>query len=145
MKIFISGLLALFLFAMASGIYFAYRNAEGLVEGNYYERGNAWFMARSEERRLGLDIVKPASLSTGSNEVKFILTEHGRPLRQADVKLFIGNVSNGDQDRSCPMKETAPGIYEARAIIPTTGKWLLRMDLATTQLKTSRSWFFDVR
>jgi nitrogen fixation protein FixH len=145
MKPFIAGLFAIFLFAMGCGIFFAYRNAEGLVETNYYERSSSWFQTKAEERRLGLEVEKPASLAAGKNEVKFVLSEHGQPIRNADVKLFIGNVSTNAYDFSSPMRETAPGVYEASAVIPSRGKWLLRMDLAATKLKTSRSWFFEVR
>ncbi|NTU67515.1 MAG: FixH family protein [Chlorobiaceae bacterium] len=145
MKPFIAAIFALFLIAMGCGIFFAYRNAEGLVEANYYERGSSWFQAKAEERRMGLEVAGPALLATGKNEVKFVLTEHGRPLRDAGVKLFVGNVSSKAQDFSSPMRETAPGIYEASAVVPAKGKWLMRMNLDAGKLKTSRSWFFDVR
>jgi hypothetical protein len=145
MKPFIAGIFALFLFAMASGMYVAFRDAEGLVETNYFERGNGWFRAKSEERRLGLVIGNPKSLVSGSNELKFTLTEHGKPLSKAQVKLFFGSVSSRALDFSCPTRETEPGVYEARAVVPSRGKWLVRMDLISDPLKTSRSWFYDVR
>jgi hypothetical protein len=145
MKPFIAALYALFIFAMASGIFVAYRNAEGLMESDYYQKGNGWFKAKTEERRLGLEVVKPESISTGSNEVQFTLSEHGKPLRKADVRLFIGNVSTKEHDFACRMQETAPGVYQTRAVVPTKGKWLLRMDLAAAQLNTSRSWFYEVK
>ena len=145
MKPFIAGIFALFLFAMGCGIYVAYHNAEGLVETNYYERGNSWFQVKKEEQRLQFSVRKPDSLSTGRNAIRFVLTEHGKPLRQAEVKMFVGNVSTPVHDVTATMHETAPGVYEADAVIPSKGKWLLRMDLFATELKTSRSWFFDVR
>ena len=145
MKPFIAGIFALFLFAMASGIYVAYRDPDGLVETNYFERGNGWFHAKTEERQLGLEIGNPKSLASGKNELKFTLTEHGRPLRKADVKIFFGSVSSNSLDFSCPTLETEPGVYEARAVVPSRGKWLVRMDLTAAPLKTSRSWFYDVR
>lgn len=145
MKTLIGVMFALFLFAMGCGIFFAFRNAEGLVETNYYERSSSWFQAKAEERQLELAVQKPATLSTGNNEITFVLTEHGNPLRDADVRLFVGNVSTKVHDFACPMRQTAPGVYEAGAVIPSKGKWLVRMDLAAGKLKTSRSWFFDVR
>ncbi len=145
MKPFIASIFALFLFAMGCGIYVAYHNAEGLVETNYYERGNGWFRTKEQEERLGFSVRKPDSLSAGRNAVRFVLTEHGQPLQQATVKLFVGNVSTPVHDATATMRETSPGVYEADALIPSKGKWLLRMDLAATELKTSRSWFFDVR
>jgi hypothetical protein len=145
MKPFIAGIYALFLFAMASGVYIAYRYAEGLVDNDYYRKGNGWFQAKTAEKMLGLEVGCPASMSLGSNELKFRLTEHGKPLRMADVRLFVGNVSDRSHDFSCPMRETSPGVYQAMAVVPFRGKWLVRMDLAAAQLKTTRSWFFDIR
>ncbi len=145
MKPVIAGIFSLFIFAMSCGIYVAYRDAEGLVETNYFERGNGWFLAKTEEHRLGLEIGSPKSLASGNNELKFTLTEHGRPLRKAEVKIFFGSVSSNSHDFSCPTRETEPGVYETRAVVPSRGKWLVRMDLDSAHLKTSRSWFYDVR
>jgi nitrogen fixation protein FixH len=144
MKPFIAGLFALFIFAMASGIYVAYRDAEGLVENDYYRKQNDWFMEKTEERQLGLEVQKPTSLMRGSNEMTFVLTEHGKPLERADVHLFVGRVSTSAQDLAIPMHETTPGVYTARMVIPASGKWLVRLDLATTNLSTRRLWFYDV-
>ena len=43
MKIFLYGLYAVFLFAMGTGFYFAFRGFERLVEENYYERAMYYF------------------------------------------------------------------------------------------------------
>ncbi|NTU58065.1 MAG: FixH family protein [Chlorobiaceae bacterium] len=145
MKMFIGGLYCLFFFAMVSGIAIAFRQSEGLVETNYYEKGNGWFKAKATEQQLGLEITAPESLAAGVNEVSIRITSHGKPYDGADAKLFVGNVSSGDQDVSYVMRETAPGVYHARAVIPFKGKWLVRMDLAGNTLKTSRSWFYDIR
>jgi hypothetical protein len=144
MKPFIASIYALFLFAMISGVVTAYRNSEGLVEKDYYRKQNDWFMNKTMERRLGLEIGKPESLALGSNRMRVTLSEHGQPLRNAEVHLFIGNVSNSKLDFSCPMREAGPGIYQADAVVPSKGKWLVRIELAANQLNTSRSWFYDV-
>ena len=145
MKIFIGGLYALFLTAMIIGVSIAFRQNEGLVETNYYEKGNGWFQAKTAETKLDLKVKSPEPLSVGNNQVSIRLSLHGDPLEKADVKLFVGNVSNSDRDFSSSMLETAPGIYQTQAFIPYAGKWLVRMDLASNQLKTGRSWFYDVR
>ena len=145
MKPFIIALYALFLFAMISGLTVAFRNAEGLVEPDYYLKQNGWFSAKAEERRIGLEVRKPASLRQGENDVTFVLTKQGKPLSHADVKLFVGNVSDKKHDFTIAMRETKPGAYEARISVPSPGKWLVRLDLSADKLKTSRSWFYDIR
>ncbi|HWR00711.1 MAG TPA: FixH family protein [Chlorobaculum sp.] len=144
-KLLIGGLYLLFFVAMVSGIAVAIRQSEGLVETNYYEKGNDWFLSKAAEQQLGLEIRPPESLSPGNNDVRIRLTSHGKPLEGTEVKLFIGNISTSDHDVSSGMRETAPGVYETRAVIPYRGKWLVRVDLAGRQLKTSRSWFYDIR
>lgn len=144
MKPFIVGLYALFLFAMACGITVAYRNSEGLVENDYFEKGNAWFRTKDVEKRLGFEVAAPERLQAGSNTVRFTLTEHGKPLRNADARLFFGSVSTKEHDVSTRLIETSPGVYETTAHFPAKGKWLVRLDLGDKQIKTSRSWFYDV-
>jgi hypothetical protein len=143
-KPFIIALYAIFLVAMISGLMVAYRNAESLVEPDYYRKQHDWFHQKSEERRLDLKVRKPGTLSVGSNEVTFVLTEQGKPLRNARVRLFIGSVSKSDHDLTIAMRETATGVYTATVPVPSKGKWLVRMELDSDKLKTSRSWFYDV-
>jgi hypothetical protein len=143
-KPFIIALYAIFLAAMISGLTVAFRNAESLVEPDYYRKQHDWFRQKGEERRLGLEVRPPAALSVGRNEVTFVLTEQGKPLRNATVRLFIGNVSKSDRDLNLAMRETSPGVYAAAASLPLKGKWLVRMELDSDHLKTSRSWFYDV-
>jgi hypothetical protein len=143
-KPFIIAIYALFLFAMISGLVVAFRNSEGLVETDYYRKQGNWFREKTEERRLGLEVQKPASIRKGKNELTVLLTEHGKPLTRAEVQLFVGNVSTSDLDVTTAMRETAPGRYQARVAVPSKGKWLLRLDISTGKLNTSKSWFYDV-
>lgn len=144
MKPFIIAIYALFLVAMITGLVAAFRNSEGLVETDYYRKQDSWFQEKTEERRLGLEVEKPASIREGENELTFVLTEHGKPLTHAGVHLFVGNVSTSEHDLATAMRETSPGTYQARVTVPSKGKWLLRLDISTGNLNTSRSWFYDV-
>lgn len=144
MKPFIIALCAVFLVAMITGVTVAFRNAEGLVEPDYYLKQNDWFRQKGEERQLGLEVKRPESIRRGDNELTFVLTEQGTPLSHADVKVFVGNVSNKEHDLTIAMRETAPGAYRAQLNVPSKGKWLVRLDLTAPKLKTSRSWFYDV-
>jgi hypothetical protein len=144
MKIFLAALYALFFFAMATGITIAYRNAEGLVDADYYDKGNGWFHARERDKLLGLETGRPGRLKSGSNEISIPITTHGRPLEHADVQLFVGNLSRKGYDTTLPMREIEPGIYRTSTVIPFNGIWLLRLDLVNDQFKTSRRWFVEV-
>jgi len=144
MKVFLVSLYALFLFAMATGVTIAYRQAEGLVESNYYEKASSYFRTKAAESSSELVIAPPDRLRKGKNDVRISIAEHGRPLRQAGVTLFIGNLSTKTHDRSTPMRETAPGIYTAQTVIPFNGVWLVRVDMEKAQLKTSKKWFIEL-
>ena len=137
-------LYSLFLFAMASGITIAYRQAEGLVEQNYYEKASGYFSSKATELSSGLSVSLPDSLHKGNNLVQVRLLTHDRPLRHADVTLFVGNLSKKTYDRAKPMNETEPGNYRTNAVIPFSGVWLVRVDIRKDQLQTSRKWFVEI-
>jgi nitrogen fixation protein FixH len=144
MKLFLSVLYTVFLFAMGTGIYIAYRDAEGLVESNYYEAAKNYFRTKSSEQSLGLAVGLSDSLKRGENTVTATVTSHGKAFEKASVHLFIGNLSEKDYDSRIVMREKAPGIYQAKAYIPYRGTWLVRLDLENAQLKTSRKWFVEL-
>lgn len=145
MKAFLVGLYALFAFAMASGITIAYRQSEGLVDTDYYEKARTYFSAKAAESSNGLRLTLPDSLHRGKNHVQVRLFSHGKPLENATVKLFLGNLSKTKYDRTIPLQETAPGIYgTGQAEIPFGGIWLVRVDIAKEHLKTTRTWFAEI-
>ncbi len=144
LKIFLSILVPMFIVAMATGIYLAYSNEEGLVENNYYEKGKAYFRMKSEERQLDLAVNPPEELKKGVNEIFIHVTSHGKPFSDAHLTLFVGNVSTTSFDRSMDMREHTPGYYHTETTIPSGGKWLMRVDLEKDNLSTNRKWFFDV-
>ncbi len=145
MRTMITGIILLFMFAMACGISVAVHSAEGLVENDYFARGDAWFRTKAEERRLGLEISAPATMTLGSNDVRCTISEHDRPLSNANVTLCFGSMPTGDRDFSRAMKETSPGVYQATVQLPSPGKWLVRLELDAKPLHTTRSWFYDVK
>lgn len=144
MKIFLIALYGLFIFAMASGITIAYRQAEGLVEPDYYEKASAYFSTKADESSSSLAVVLPDSLHMGNNDVLITISTHDKPLRNAEVTLFTGNLSKKSYDRTVPMHETEPGNYRTTAVIPFAGVWLIRVDIGKDQLQTSRKWFMEV-
>lgn len=146
MKLFFYIIYPLFFFAMGCGIYVAFRDAEGLVDNNYYENSKHYFQAKATEERLGIAISSPAVLKKGENKIRITVTSQGRPLERADLTLFIGNLSETGYDSTLAMREDAPGIYEATADIPFKGVWFTRIDLKQQQqLITSKKWFSDIK
>ena len=146
MKRSLSPLYILFLIAMCSGIYVAFRDSEGLVENNYYEKGERFFQSRASEEKLGIAISRPASLRQGNNNVEIKVTSHGKPLEHALLQLFIGNLSSTAYDVTRKMEEISPGCYQATVSAPFRGVWLLRVDLeGEQQLNTARKWFFSIK
>ena len=136
----------LFFFAMGCGIYVAFRDAEGLVDNNYYENSTRYFQAKANEERLGIEVSKPDSLKKGYNVIRIKATTHGKPLENATLSLFTGNLSTTGYDSTITMRQLSPGIYQATATIPFKGVWLAKVDLRQQQqLITSKKWFFNVR
>ena len=145
MKLSLTLLYLLFLFAMGSGIYAAFRNSEGLVENNYYEKGERFFQSRATEEQLGIAISRPDPLRQGNNQVELKVTSHGKPLEGALLQLFVGNLSSTAYDATRKMQEISPGLYRATTTIPFKGVWLVRLELkGEQQLNTSRKLFFTI-
>jgi nitrogen fixation protein FixH len=146
MKLFLYIMYPLFFFAMGCGIYVAFRDAEGLVDNNYYENSTRYFQAKANEERLDIEMSKPDSLKKGYNVIRIKATTHGKPLQDGMLSLFIGNLSTTGYDSSITMRKLSPGIYQATATIPFKGVWLVKVDLRQQQqLITSKKWFFNVQ
>ena len=145
MKIFLCGLYSVFLFAMGMGVYVAHRDAEGLVEENYYEKASGYFTTKAVEDSLGLEIVLRDSLKKGENSVEIAVYAKGEPLHGAEVSFFTGNVSEGGFDATYAMREDQPGVYGAEVSVPFPGTWLMRVDLSAPTIETSRRWFTEIK
>ncbi len=146
MKLFFYIMYPLFFFAMGCGIYVAFRDAEGLVDNNYYENSTRYFQAKANEERLGIGVSKPDSLKKGYNVIRIKATSHGKPLQDGNLSLFIGNLSATGYDSTITMHQLSPGIYQATPTIPFKGVWFARVDLRQQQqLIISKKWFFDVK
>ncbi len=145
MKLFLYGLYAVFLFAMGTGFYFAHRGAEGLVEENYYEKASGYFATKEREDSLGLKIVLPDSLHKGNNAVDVAVFLRNKPLRQAELSFFAGNVAEKSRhDAEYAMIERSPGVYRAEVSLPFPGKWLMRVDVESESITTNRKWFTEI-
>ena len=146
MKLFFFIVYPIFFFAMGCGIYIAFKNADGLVDNNYYENSRRYFQTKAIEEKLGIAVSRPDTLKLGHNVIRVNATSHGKPLENGALSLFIGNLSNTRYDSTMSMQKISPGIYQATAIIPFKGMWFTRVDLRQQQeLIASKKWFFDVK
>ncbi len=146
MKLFFYIIYPLFFFAMGCGIYVAFRDAEGLVDNNYYENSTRYFQAKALEERLGIGVSTPDSLKRGYNIIRIKATTHGKPLQDGALTLFVGNLSTTRYDSSTAMRQLSPGLYQATATIPFKGVWFAKVDLRQQQqLITTKKWFFNVQ
>ncbi len=146
MKLFFYIMYPLFFFAMGCGIYVAFRDAEGLVDNNYYENSTRYFQAKALEEQLGITMSQPAGLKLGHNVIKINATSHGKPFETGLLSLFIGNLSTTGYDSTITMHQLSPGIYQATATIPFKGVWFAKVDLRQQQqLITTKKWFFNVK
>ena len=146
MKLFFYIIYPLFFFAMGCGIYVAFRDAEGLVDNNYYEHSKRYFQAKALEENLGIKVSQPERLKLGHNIIRINATTHGKPLQDGNLSLFIGNLSTAGYDSTITMHQLSPGIYQATATIPFKGVWLAKVDLRQQQqLITTKKWFFEVK
>jgi hypothetical protein len=146
MKLFFYIVYPIFFFAMACGIYVAYRNPEGLVDNNYYDNGKHYFEAKTNEKRLGIEVSRPETLKLGNNTIRINATSQGQPFEKGTLSLFIGNLSTTGYDSTITMRQLSPGIYQATTTIPFKGVWFTRIDLKQQQqLITSKKWFFNVK
>ncbi len=146
MKLFFYIVYPIFFFAMGCGIYIAYKSADGLVDNNYYENSSRYFQAKATEEKLGIALSLPDTLKPGDNVIRVNATSHGKPLGNAALSLFIGNLSSTLYDSTMIMQKLSPGIYQTTATIPFKGVWFARVDLKQQQqLIASKKWFFDVK
>lgn len=146
MKLFFYIVYPIFFFAMACGIYVAYKSTDGLVDNNYYENSRRYFQTKALEEKLGIAVSRPDPLILGHNLIRVSATSHGKPLEESTLSLFIGNLSSTSYDSTMLMQKLSPGIYQVTAAIPFKGVWFARVDLKQRQqLITSKKWFFEVR
>ncbi len=146
MKIFFYIVYPIFFFAMACGIYIAYKSADGLVDNNYYENSRRYFQTKALEEKLGMAVSRPSTLKLGHNVIRINTTSHGKPYGEGTLSIFIGNLSSTRFDSTMSMQQIYPGIYQVTATIPFRGVWFARVDIRQQQqLITSKKWFFDVK
>lgn len=110
----------------------AFVTSPGLVVENYYEAGRAYeknalkMLAETQSTRnweTNLDMT-PEVFINKENAIRFTaVDERGLPIADASVQLVAYRPSDADADITTPMKEIAPGLFEAIVIFPLKGIW----------------------
>jgi hypothetical protein len=144
MKALIYGIYIVFALLMGFTIYRANSVFDGLVDDHYYQRGKEFFKKTREEESLGLRFSKPEELKRGKNYFTVSITAGDAPLSGGTVSLFTGKVSTTRFDSRYLLNEISPGVYGTEINLPSPGKWLIRIELRSSDIKTERIWFINV-
>jgi nitrogen fixation protein FixH len=123
------GLLLLFFIFSGVRIYLAVTSSPGLVDENYYERGEALSRNRLQrearnpgwEMRLEapefVDIGKPTQFGFRVSD------REGRPVAPDSVTFYVYRPADSSLDFSKPMRLVEPGHYTVEASFPLLGVW----------------------
>lgn len=110
----------------------AFVTSPGLVVENYYEAGRAYeknalkMLAATQSTRnweTKLDMTQDVFINK-ENAIRFTaVDERGLPIADASVQLVAYRPSDAEEDIITPMKEIAPGLFEAVVTFPLKGIW----------------------
>jgi nitrogen fixation protein FixH len=141
LKVLICGLHAFFALLLAATFYLASRAYDGLVEEGYFREAQEYLTAREGEETLGLSIRVPGMLSTGANRFAAVVSTVSGPLRGASADLRAMRISGPGEDRVVALREEEPGVYAGELLLPSPGRWLMRLSVDGDEIRTRRRWF----
>jgi nitrogen fixation protein FixH len=123
------GILVAFVLVSGFRVYLAVQTNPGLVDENYYERGQdyeqnrlkklarnpGWKMKLSEPQKIDID--KPGRFD-------FQVTDKaGAPVTPDSVTFYAYRSADAKRDFSLPMEAIGPGRYSAEVSFPLLGAW----------------------
>lgn len=141
MKRLIPGLSLFFTALLCATVYLAVRSHDGPVEDRYSERAEGYLADREREEAMGLTVVLPTRLETGSNRVSAGLSTRTGPLRGAAAAIRAMRIHGPGEDRDVRLREEEPGVYAGVLWIPSPGTWMLQFTAETGEVRTRRKWF----
>ncbi|MET0069910.1 MAG: FixH family protein [Candidatus Thiodiazotropha sp.] len=110
-------------------IYLAIDNNPGLVVDDFYERGEDYEenMLKRQARFPGwvMKVDLPRKIEVGQPVIcrYSVKDKDGNPISRDDVIFYAYRPSDARQDFAVPMKQTAPGEYQAEVSFPLKGAW----------------------
>ncbi|MCB1760684.1 MAG: FixH family protein [Gammaproteobacteria bacterium] len=123
------GILVAFVLVSGFRIYLAVQTNPGLVDENYYERGQEYEQNRL--KRLARDpgwkmkLSEPPKIDIGKpGRFDFQVTDAtGAPITPDSVTFYAYRPSDAKEDFSLPMEVVGPGRYSAEVSFPLLGAW----------------------
>lgn len=146
MKALVIGIGAVFLSLLGATLFLAVRAFDGLVEDRYSAKAAAFVALREREEALGFSVAVSGDLAAGApRPFRAVLDTAAGPLTGARVSLRAMRLSGPQGDRDFPLPEEAPGRYGGDVSLPAAGRWMLRLDVESPVIATSRTWIADAR
>ena len=128
----IAGIMVTFVTVNMIFIVVAFVTSPGLVVENYYEAGRAYeknalkMLAATQNTRnweTKLDMADDVFVGS-ENVIRFTAVDaRGLPVLDAKADLVAYRPSDANEDIIFPMKEIAPGLFEAVIVFPLKGIW----------------------
>jgi len=101
----------------------------GLVVDDYYERGQSYEknmvarMAKDPGWKMGITVPEALPLAAPALIQFSLTTKEGGEVAPDSVIFYAYRPSDANQDFSIPMKQLAPGRYQAEVTFPLKGVW----------------------
>jgi nitrogen fixation protein FixH len=112
-------------------IIFAYVTNPGLVTEDYYDKGQAYeqnilkIRAAQAALRWETKLATPEAIVVNRPDTyRFSAVDHrGIPVMDAEVTMVAYRPSDADADIHLPLRQVAPGQYQAELGLPLPGIW----------------------
>lgn len=123
------GLLVTFVMVSGYRIYLAIQTNPGLVDENYYERGQDFEknrlkkMARDPGWIMKLEVPEVVDIGKPVHYRFRVTDKSGTPVTPDAVTFYVYRPSDAKQDFSLPMREVGIGTYTAEVTFPLLGLW----------------------
>ena len=123
------GLILVVLGVNLTFVYFAVSTNPGLVNEDYYERGQHYEktlisrLAKDPGWTLRADIPDGLKAGEGATILVTLVDKVGQPVTPDQVTFYAYRPSDKARDFSAPMVAVGPGQYSARVVFPLFGAW----------------------
>jgi len=123
------GLLVTFVLVSCYRIYLAIETNPGLVDENYYARGQDFEqnrlkkMARDPGWKMQLEAPEVVDIGKPAHYRFRVTSKSGTPVTPDAVTFYVYRPSDAKMDFSLPMQEVGVGEYQAEVTFPTLGVW----------------------
>ncbi|MDX1958509.1 MAG: FixH family protein [Leptospiraceae bacterium] len=134
-QFFLKILLVIFFSLLFIGTYItlkiAYKDYEGVMEKNYYEKGLNFEKEIEVQKKLlalgyRIEVENLESIKVGQKEIKLIVSKNNTTLTDVkSVKLLLEKPSTSKFNKDYTFKSTEKGVFTEKVEITSKGKWIL--------------------